>query len=127
MIKALLISFIVGANALAAQNTTSSNKLSHPQGTWSCGCEGTFDVCSVSTCYYSSNCGYGESRKEWPNKANKQTLALTLAKTVKQNVGDHQCVSKNQPIDQPVSIIHPHVPESLPTRPLRLSRRGLRL
>jgi len=90
MIKALLLSVIVGANALAAQNTTSSNKLSHPQGSWSCGCSGTFDVCSVSTCYYSANCGYGQSRKEWPNKANVQTSALTLAKTVKQNLGDHQ-------------------------------------
>jgi len=89
MIKALLISFIIGANGFAGQNTTSSNVLGHMQGTWSCGCQGTYDVCSVSTCYYSYNCGYGQSRKEWPNKANKQASALILAKNVEQNVGTH--------------------------------------
>ena len=98
MIKALLISFIIGANGFAGQNTTSSNVLGHMQGTWSCGCEGTYDVCSVSTCYYSDNCGYGQSRKEWPNKANKQASALILAKNVEQNVGTHYCVLLPPPV-----------------------------
>jgi len=40
---------------------------------WDCNCQGLFDVCSLTTCTYTTQCGGAAAVKSWPNAHNTTT------------------------------------------------------